>query len=569
MTGTFARVEKTLIALLSDKNNKVIALTGDWGTGKTYLWQQVQAKLFKQIEDGKKPIYASLFGVKTINELKLRIFQNISLNDATATNRVIKTVSQSVFDAIKRFTGVSAENAALIWLPQLTQNRLVVIDDIERKHKSLDIDELLGMLDEYSEIHDTRFLILLNTDKLEDSSMWATLHEKVIDAEVVLNPTTNETFAIAAQGNTNHYLESVRTAIEVLNIRNIRLIQRILKTTEFIAKETNISADVEGTRWIPSTVLLTASHYHAAENTPSFAYLKLFNPYAYLLGDKSKEKRDPKEVDCEILLKKLGIHGVDAYEEIIYQYLQSGLLDTEKLTTLFKQYIQEQQNSTVNNAKSSFLNAYYWDAHKGNVELLEMAKNLLQTISQLSAEAVSEVVPIVEELGDIPLARKMLDACLQSLNVRFAEQVLDERFHERTTRKLHPEILAKLTSIKVQHHPRLSLVETANRISKHSGWGEREKTTLGSSTLQEYQDALKQITGDELYLFLNVHIEWLRQNTAYDENFERAANNFLAACVSIVSIESNSRLAKIIARTFDSFGLREKLDPPTVLQQTA
>jgi hypothetical protein len=33
MTGTFARVEKTLIALLSDKDNKVIALTGDWGTG--------------------------------------------------------------------------------------------------------------------------------------------------------------------------------------------------------------------------------------------------------------------------------------------------------------------------------------------------------------------------------------------------------------------------------------------------------------------------------------------------------------------------------------------------------
>lgn len=565
MTGTFARVEKTLIALLGDKDNKVIALTGAWGTGKTYLWQKVQNELFGQIKDSEKPIYVSLFGAKAIVELKLRIFQQngIVLTDVNKSNQKTNAVASAVALAIKNFTGVSSENIALILLPPLIKNRLIVIDDIERKHKSLDIDELLGMLDEYSEIHDTRFLILLNTDKLDDASMWATLHEKVIDAEVVLNPTANETFAIAAQGNTKHYLENVRVAIEDLNIRNIRVIQRILKTTEFIANEMQSSTDIESARWIPSTVLLTAIHYHAAENAPSFAYLKSFNPYAYLLGDKSKEKRDPKEVDCEILLKKLGIHGIDAYEEIVYQYLQSGLLDTEKLTTLFEQYRQEQQNSTASNAKSSFLSAYYWDAHKGNVELLEMAKNLLPTISQLSAEDVSEVVPIVEELGDIQLARQMLDICLQSLSARFAEKILDERFNEFATGKFHPEILAKLTVIKEQQHPRLSLIEARSRITKNSGWGEREKVALGSSTVQEYVRALKQITGTELSNFVREHCVWLRQENAYDENFENARGNFLAACLQIYNTESDSRLAKIIARTFDYHGLLEKLEPPT------
>jgi hypothetical protein len=493
----------------------------------------------------------------------------VVLTDVKKSNQKTTVVASAAALAIKSFTGVSSENIALILLPPLIKKRLIVIDDIERKNKALDIDELLGMLDEYSEIHDTRFLILLNTDKLEDSSMWATLHEKVIDAEVVLNPTTNETFAIAAQGNTNHYLESVRTAIEVLNIRNIRVIQRILKTTEFIAKKTKISADIEHARWIPSTVLLTASHYHAAENTPSFAYLKSFNPYAYLLGDKSKEKRDPKEVDCEILLKKLGISAIDAYEEIIYQYLQSGLLDTGKLNTLFEKFINEQCISKANTEQAKFLHDYYWDAHKSNDELLDKAKGLDSLISTMTAHDISEVVEIIEELGDKTLSQKMLLSWLQKYEESADTRSVNISFEINKTRKLHPDILAKLASIKDQQHPRLSLVETANRISKNSSWGEREKKTLGSSTSQEYQSALKQITGDDLYLFLKVHIEWVRQNTPFDDNFERATNNFLAACAYIHLTESNSRLAKIVARFFDYHGLREKLEPPTASQQTA
>ena len=306
MTQTFKRVKDSLLALLQDKDHRVIALTGKWGTGKTYLWQSVAIEQFGKNKASEQPIYVSLFGVRTINDLKLRILQSTYLKDASTVQALMKTGGGILTGVINKLAGFSAENAALIWLPQLTKGRLIVIDDIERKHNSLDIDEFLGMLDEYSETHDTRFLILLNTDKLlENTGMWATLHEKVIDAEIVLDPAVIETFDIAAKGSAAPYLNVARDAVVILNINNIRVIKRVLKMMERIADATKNIDGVSAARWVPSTALLTAGHYRAIENAPPFEYMKSLNRFSHFLDDQKGIKRDPKELDWDLLLNKL------------------------------------------------------------------------------------------------------------------------------------------------------------------------------------------------------------------------------------------------------------------------
>jgi tRNA A37 threonylcarbamoyladenosine biosynthesis protein TsaE len=51
-----------LIHLLANQDNKVIALSGKWGTGKSHLWREVQyASEDKTI---KSALYVSLFGQK-------------------------------------------------------------------------------------------------------------------------------------------------------------------------------------------------------------------------------------------------------------------------------------------------------------------------------------------------------------------------------------------------------------------------------------------------------------------------------------------------------------------------
>lgn len=195
MTQTFNRVKDSLVALLQDEDHKVVALTGKWGTGKTYLWRSIANELHAKVGGGE-PIYVSLFGAKTVDALKIRILQNAYLKNAPAVKKAIDDGSgiiKDVFNAVRSATGFSTEGAAtglaLIWFQKIVKDKLIIIDDVERKNKSLEIDEFLGMIDEYSETHNTRFLLLLNTNKLLDNEpMWATFHEKVIDAEVVLDP---------------------------------------------------------------------------------------------------------------------------------------------------------------------------------------------------------------------------------------------------------------------------------------------------------------------------------------------------------------------------------------------
>ena len=101
MANTYTRVKSSLIALLQDQDNKVIALTGRWGTGKTYLWRSVADEMFGKTETSKQPIYVSLFGVKTITDLKLRILQNAYSKNAQAVKGVLNAGGGILKDFIK------------------------------------------------------------------------------------------------------------------------------------------------------------------------------------------------------------------------------------------------------------------------------------------------------------------------------------------------------------------------------------------------------------------------------------------------------------------------------------
>jgi tRNA A37 threonylcarbamoyladenosine biosynthesis protein TsaE len=70
---TIAHCKEALSKLLQDKSLRVIALSGEWGTGKTHLWNDMR----KGSTDGliQQAIKVSLFGVRSIADLKMRFIQ--------------------------------------------------------------------------------------------------------------------------------------------------------------------------------------------------------------------------------------------------------------------------------------------------------------------------------------------------------------------------------------------------------------------------------------------------------------------------------------------------------------
>lgn len=63
-----------LVQLLADLDSKVIALWGKWGAGKSHLWREV--KNASRGEQVKSALYVSLFGLTSIDQVKLKIVQS-------------------------------------------------------------------------------------------------------------------------------------------------------------------------------------------------------------------------------------------------------------------------------------------------------------------------------------------------------------------------------------------------------------------------------------------------------------------------------------------------------------
>lgn len=70
---TIARCKQNLLATLDDQINRLIALSGKWGTGKTQLWQQIRAE--SSHLSIKKAASVLLFGISAISDLKMKIAQ--------------------------------------------------------------------------------------------------------------------------------------------------------------------------------------------------------------------------------------------------------------------------------------------------------------------------------------------------------------------------------------------------------------------------------------------------------------------------------------------------------------
>jgi hypothetical protein len=557
MTDILKTAKANLLSLLTDKNKKIIALTGKWGTGKTYLWNQIK----QDLEPKNSAIYVSLFGVRTIDELKIRILQ--SSGSESFKNESAGVVANALVDVMKKFTGFSAKDAAMALLPSRVKNRLIVIDDIERKHKSLDIDEFLGMLDEYSEINEARFLIILNSDELgENWAIWARLHEKVIDAQLVFNPTSFDSFNIAAGSSVSDFLTSARDAIGILDVNNVRVIKRVLEVLEKIADVANSVGykGVEG--WVPSAVLLTVSHYHGIDNPPTFQFITTFSRLGYFAQNKNYSTEEQRWHD---LILSLGIEYLDDFESIVQHYLLTGLLDEVGLSELFGRYLARDVREAAHKLQGELFGEFDWDVTITDEIRLSVAKDLIQYPDIFSYQDTAKMLHLLTRLNCNDLVACFVDRwcehCWDTSRNALEELLSINQFEHPAPREhnsVHPQIIEKIKNLqdaKTVHS--LTLLEAFQQFYENPGDLQAE-AKLTDSTIDEYKEVLKAINNDRLKDFVLSHLCWLMDDSL-SNTYKKAADNFANACLQICDKEDSSGLAKLIVREFQTRKIESRL----------
>lgn len=557
---SMATTKVQLEMLLADSENKVIALSGRWGTGKTHMW----ADLCKVAHDHsiRKSLSVSLFGAASVADLKLRLVQKAVpyLNEDGLRKDVLTTswrLAQKAASFVHPTLPLAAQLAEFA-VPTLLRNKFIVIDDIERKREGLSTDEILGFIDDFVQNYGCRFLLILNSDKLTDGASWERYREKVIDEELRLETTPTEAFDIAARTCPPVLYEVIKVATETCQLSNIRIIRKVIKTVIKVLGDYNqLPADVL-TRLVPSTVLLCATHFNGIEEGPTTEFILSYNSAAYFEETARREHSEDEKVKQRarwiLLLEQLDIAGVDRFEHIVTEYLAKGMLDPSAVNEVVKAYARESNLAGAQARTRTFFQESIWHPEVSGAEVVAKARDLLPDIPLLSCFSVTALANYVREFdGGAAVGQEIVNRYVEFVRAEAAKPDANPKnfaIENYFAQPLDPQIKQAFENARALTLKSETLLEVCLRLASSSGWGPEDEAVMNSSTVESYVQTILNAYGQERKFFMLKNADWLANEDTYRKHFGAAMDNFVEACRYICTAKQGTRWPKLLRDVF-------------------
>ncbi|MEJ1358769.1 MAG: ATP-binding protein [Candidatus Sedimenticola sp. (ex Thyasira tokunagai)] len=392
----FEKTKKAVIRALRAENTPVIALTGSWGTGKTYLWHHIARELES---DGQSPIneiYITALSTPTLPELKRAVeFHLASLivtreaSETTetvdqaqnlagaATSFVSKLVPEGVIEVTASLGKIFLSKAKSL-LPKDKQ-LIIAIDDIERTH-SIDIAELLGYISYLTSEIDAKVVVILNSQKLkgERASRWSELREKMISLEIQLAGMPDEAITETLDGLDSLDREIIIEKARILDIQNIRIYQHIRRRWDAIRN--GRAFDEAGVHaLLPSVVLLSAMNYSALNDWPDLDFLKKkYTPYPQLLKNGSEDSEEKNRLRWNKMITDYleGAPLDDFEKQVLIPFLETGHLDNDKLSEYLNIIDLRIHTSEAGKVLDDWWTKYSWASTLSPEEILDEFEKL-------------------------------------------------------------------------------------------------------------------------------------------------------------------------------------------------
>jgi Cdc6-like AAA superfamily ATPase len=194
---------------LSKDTQYAILVTGKWGSGKTYYYRNTLEEVIRKtpvVSDNVKkykPVYISLFGIQSIEELQAKIAVDLLIEKLPeGIKRTVNTkskgfalstaLSKLLIRGIASLKGLGdvfsdVEKAAKQAHKYInTDDLFLCFDDLERKSPKLPIEELTGFINSLVD-EAAKVLIICNEEKIEDE-MYNEYKEKVVNSTIHFAP---------------------------------------------------------------------------------------------------------------------------------------------------------------------------------------------------------------------------------------------------------------------------------------------------------------------------------------------------------------------------------------------
>ena len=227
-----------------------VFLNGKWGTGKTYFINKLLEKYTDDTTIKKKDIIIiSLFGVKSTEEIDLKIYQAIH---PILSSKAMKLMGAIVKSAVKLGTTIDLNNDGKddisissdgLWeiksgsKTNSISKRLIVVDDIERIDASFSPNQVFAYFSEIITESDIRVIFIGNEEKIcdkneDEKNEYLKIKEKTIGIEFTIEPNKkdaiNSFVSELSMPQTEFLVKKLPYIMDVLKCDNLRTIWQAL-----------------------------------------------------------------------------------------------------------------------------------------------------------------------------------------------------------------------------------------------------------------------------------------------------------------------------------------------------
>ncbi len=371
-------IEKALGSYLSKPTEFALQIVGGWGIGKTYLYRTSLEKIINgkpTFDNGTKrykPIYISLFGLKSIEDIATKIV--MEFYQSKYFTKYFKKQHLSITDSILKigfrgflsFSRLGNVNDYLTDIKKIGKNTLEVnelvicFDDLERKDSSFKIEDLTGYINSLVD-EGVKVLIISNDAPLYgENESYKNLKEKIIGISIPFIPETANTLKSIVKTRYEGFSEYQKYLVENIdffirftqaagnNFRHIIYALDCVQNCYSIIKNDVIDSQheirvhvIEKLNQICAMIFIFTIEYKASSlKYEDFDVYKNFNTLL-LWGSSFSESIDKNEntTDIQVLINKYGLarNEYQFYESIFKYSTAQDEFQIELFITEFKE----------------------------------------------------------------------------------------------------------------------------------------------------------------------------------------------------------------------------------------
>ena len=551
-------IKDQIFYFLSSDEPEVMAIKGEWGVGKTFSWD----KYLKEAKEANlikldSYSYVSLFGINSLQELKLAIFENKVAGSLIGSEPSLETFRDNVFDVAKKYTkkGYSLGKEfkffkslapAIETFSFLSLSKTIIcIDDLERKGDKLDIKDILGLVSLLKEQKNCKVVLLLN-DKKDEKGCYATYREKVVDIELLFHPTPDEC-ALTAYPEEMKHTPKLKELVTKLNIRNIRVLKKIERLLGLAMPLLDEFEPELKDQVVHSIVILSWCHYYSGDNDdiPSVDFVigqdgKRF-PFEGDDGDVGDEEKGRRRRWREVLQDYEYLFS-DELDKIVAKAVVAGyfvngeLIDEARVKN--KQFLAAKSKGSFEKALRLFSDSF--DDNEEHV-IAEIYNGFMRNVKHVYPADLNYAVVTLRALDEPVKASEIIDEYVRS---RKNEVELFNTVELRQFGDVRDaELISRFDEAYKALRKKQSLKVVLEKLAERKGWGVDDMDVLANATVDEYYEIFKSTTGRKLYSMVKRSLDFGKPINSSDEH--KKVSNSATAALMRIGLESPINRARV------------------------